>query len=263
MAMASPERKFDTASVAGSRAAKTEVVIPYHGTELRGQELDAQCDLWAKVGTIEPGCAAAIKEGSRKLAKLRGRTFLVLGASSELGPVRPLLEAGATVAAVMRSSSKRWGELIAYARGTAGTLLVPVPAGKAFTSDQEIADAAGADLLKDAPSISEWLLRCGREAKGPVTLSTYLYADGEANVRLTAAADFIAEAAARELGKDRLSFAYLVSGSTSHLITAEDSRAQEDIFAGSNIWAKTVGTRKVCLPSAQGSKFWATNHPQG
>jgi len=259
-AMASPERKFDAVTVKGTGAAKTEVTVPYHGEQLVGQALDAQCDLWAKVGTIEPGAAAAIKSGAKKLGELKGRTFLVLGASSELGPVRPLLEAGATVVAVMRSSEKRWAELIAFARGSAGTLLAPVPASKATGSDEELAKAAGADLLSDAPGISEWLLRCGSEASGPVTLCTYLYADGEANVRLTAAADFIAEAAAKKLGKEKLSFAYLVSGSTSHLIAEEAVRAQEEIFAsGSNFWSKAVGQRVNCAASPQGAKLWAAH----
>mmetsp|Transcript_28717 Transcript_28717/g.72131 ORF Transcript_28717/g.72131 Transcript_28717/m.72131 type:complete len:509 (+) Transcript_28717:91-1617(+) len=261
--MAALERKFETATITGSQEAKTELTLPYHGKELKGPEIDAKCDSWATVGTMELGCAEALKSGARKLGQLKGRTFLVLGASSELGAVRPLLEAGATVAAVMRSNNKRWGELINFARGTAGTLLAPIGAGKDAGSDQEIAEAAGADLLKDAPAISEWLLRCGREASGLVTVSTYLYADGEANVRVTAAADFIAETAAKELGKDKVSFAYLASGSTSHLIPAEAIQAQEANHNSGNFWAKAVGKRRDCSPSLQGAKFWAASNPQG
>lgn len=259
--MKEPKRKFETAKIAGTKAeAKTEVTIPYHGTELKGQELDAQCDVWAKFGTIEPGCAEALKSGARKLGELKGRTFLVLGASSELGAVRPLLEAGATVAAVMRSNTKRWTELIEFARNTAGTLLAPIAGGSATGSDKEIAESAGADLLKDAPAVADWLLRCGREAEGPVTVSTYLYMDGEANVRLTAVSDFIVEAAAKEFGKEKVSFAYLASGSTSHIISEEASKAQEENFKTGNAWAKMFGKRKDLAPSGQASKLGAPSY---
>uniref|UniRef100_A0A6U6K9K6 Uncharacterized protein n=1 Tax=Zooxanthella nutricula TaxID=1333877 RepID=A0A6U6K9K6_9DINO len=260
-AMAAAAPAFSTATVKGDKPAKDEVVLPYHGAELRGPELDAQCDKWVEAGTIEPACGAAIKASAPKLGAVRSRTFLVLGASSELGPVRPLLEAGATVAAVMRPSSGRWRELVAFARGTAGTLLAPLPADKSQGTDEEVAEKVGADLLQDGPGVLEWLLRCGREATGPVTLCTYLYADGEANVRLTAVADFIAEVLARELGSARLSFAYLASGSTSHMLPDEVHQAQGDNYATANTWAKTFGTRLDCQPSVQGAKLWAANHP--
>ena len=34
-------------------------------------------DAWAKYGTMEPDCAAAIREGSKQLGSLAGRTFAV------------------------------------------------------------------------------------------------------------------------------------------------------------------------------------------
>lgn len=250
----SPE--FSTAVVTGQKRlpAKTEITIPYHGEELSGAKLDTQCDHWAKVGTMEPSTAAAIKAGAKKLGQLQGRTFLVLGASSELGAVRPLLEAGATVCAVMRKNQKRWAELVAFARETSGSLLAPVSG--AASSDEEIAAGGGADLLADAPRVASWLLRCGKEAPGPVTLCTYLYADGEANVRLTAAADFIAELLAKELGKQKVSFAYLVSGSTSHLISKEAVAAQDANYETANWWSRTFGTRVDHAPSSTGTELW-------
>ena len=87
---------------------------------------------------------SSLRVQSHLAARLR------LGAGSELGPVRPLLqacllrcyahsvnhtitamgslvcEAGATVAAVATRRPKRWADLIAFARKSAGKLLVPV-----------------------------------------------------------------------------------------------------------------------------------------
>eukprot|EP00438_Fugacium_kawagutii_P031875 Skav224128 [mRNA] locus=scaffold2427:412354:420008:- [translate_table: standard] len=72
-----------------------------------------------------------------------------LGAGSELGPVRPLLEAGATVCAVATRRPKRWAELIAFARRSAGTLLVPVYPGQTVNND-EVRLTVASDYIVDA-----------------------------------------------------------------------------------------------------------------
>eukprot|EP00435_Cladocopium_sp_Y103_P065211 s670_g27.t1 len=231
--------------VSGSGSPVTKLVVPYNG----------QQDQWSSYGTMEPDCATAIKNGAKKLGEMKGRTFLVLGAGSELGPVRPLLEAGATVAAVATRRPKRWAELIAFARQSAGTLLVPVsPQNGEVKNDEDLAAVAGADLLTETPQVLEWLLRCGREATGKVTMGTYLYADGEANVRLTVASDFIVEAV-KSLGKDKVSFAYLSSCSTSTAIPAEAIQAQEANFNTAGRWATMFGERQSCKKLDDGTFF--------
>ncbi|CAJ1393414.1 unnamed protein product [Effrenium voratum] len=245
-AVAAPTSKYQTIKVHGTGTPKTSFELPYKGQKLTGSALEAQCDQWSN-GPMEPDAASAIKSGSQQLAALQGRTFLVLGANSELGPLRPLLEAGATVAAVATKRPKRWKELLAFARQSAGTLLVPCPAGQEVNNDEDLAAVAGADLVSETPQVVEWLLRCGRAADGQVTLGTYLYADGEANVRLTAASDYAVEAL-KSLGKEKVSFAYLASCSTSQSIPQEAVKAQEVNFQASGQWSKTFGKRQVCTP---------------
>eukprot|EP00930_Biecheleria_cincta_P022433 TRINITY_DN16371_c0_g1_i1.p1 TRINITY_DN16371_c0_g1~~TRINITY_DN16371_c0_g1_i1.p1 ORF type:complete len:490 (-),score=88.12 TRINITY_DN16371_c0_g1_i1:404-1873(-) len=245
-AIAAPRQTLSTVKVQGTGSPKTDFVLRYRGKQLAGQDLESQCTAWAEYGTIEPDGAAAIKQGAKLLGNLRGRTFLVLGAGSELGPVRPLLEAGATVAAVATCRPKRWEELISFARSTAGTLLVPVAGQKTANNDGELAAVAGVDLLADAPAVIEWLVKCGREAQGKVTFGTYLYADGEANVRLTVAGDCAVDAVAKTLGKDKLSVAYLASCSTSTAIPADAAAAQQGLFDNAGFWPKMVGKRKSC-----------------
>ncbi|CAE7255746.1 unnamed protein product [Symbiodinium microadriaticum] len=241
-AMAAPSVKFQTVTVQGDGAPTERFFLPYGGRHLSGEELDSQCDKWADYGTMEPDCAAAIKVGARQLGSLAGRTFLVLGAGSELGPVRPLLQAGATVAAVATRRPKRWADLIAFARKSAGKLLIPV-LGNQPANDEDLAAVAGADLLAEAPAVVDWMRRVAKEAPGKVTLGTYLYADGEANVRLTVAADYAVDAL-KPLGTDKVSFAYLASCGTSTAIPAEAVQAQEQIFQTSSQWAKMFGKRQ-------------------
>mmetsp|Transcript_44547 Transcript_44547/g.88272 ORF Transcript_44547/g.88272 Transcript_44547/m.88272 type:complete len:524 (+) Transcript_44547:94-1665(+) len=245
-AMAAMPKKFETVKVEGTGTPMLELSLPYAGKHLTGQELSNQVDHWAKRGTMEPDSAEAVKIGAQRLGDLRGRTFLVLGAGSELGPVRPLLQAGATVAAVATRRPGRWGELLAFARSTAGTLLVPVASAQAVANDNELAQVAGADLITETPSIAEWFLRCGREAVGAVTCGTYLYADGEANVRLTVASDFVVDTLAQALGNQKVSFAYLVSPSTSVVIPPEAVQAQETNFTIAGRWSKLFGQRLEC-----------------
>lgn len=244
-ALVSLRSPFQTVRVQGTGTAKFELKLPYAGKELSGPELDAQCTSWATFGCMEPDCAESIKAGAKRLADLCGRTFLVMGAGSELGPVRPLLEAGATVAAVATRRPKRWADLIAFARTTAGTLLVPVPHDKQVANDEELAQAAGADLLVDAPAVVEWLQRCGREAPGLVTVGTYLYADGEANLRLTAASDFAIHALAK-LGRHKVSFAWLSSCSTSIICPQQAVDAQETNLPKATWWQRLVGSPQQC-----------------
>ncbi|CAK9040229.1 unnamed protein product, partial [Durusdinium trenchii] len=85
--------KFTTVKISGTGTTSPSFVLPYNGKELTGEALEKQCDQWSAYGTMEPDCAAAIKAGAQRLHAVKGRTFLVLGAGSELGPVRPLLEA--------------------------------------------------------------------------------------------------------------------------------------------------------------------------
>ena len=53
-------------------------------------------------------------------------TVLIIIGRVQMGPVKSLLETGATVLAIARGSAAKWAPLIDYAKTTPGTLLVPV-----------------------------------------------------------------------------------------------------------------------------------------
>lgn len=257
-AMAAAVPVYDTACVKGSGSRVELLCLPYNGHQLSGPALEAQCNKWAEAGTMEPDCAAAIKEGAGKVGLLAGRTFVILGAGSELGPTRPLLEAGATVLAVATRRPERWLDLITFARKSAGTLLLPVRKGAGggddAADDAALAAEAGADMLGEAPAVAEWVQRCLGEAQGPVTVGTYLYADGEANVRLTAVSDYIVEAASR-LGSGKVSFAWLTSCATALLIPEAAVQAQDENLAKASWWQKLTGQPQKPEPVGPGVRL--------
>merc|ERR1719353_774424 len=134
-----PAAPLAVASIEGSGQPQ-ELTFPVEGTPLGLDGLEPYLQKWVASGNMEADAAEAIRSGAK--GDLRGRTFLVLGASSELGPLELLLQLGATVAAVMRGGAAKWAKLIALARSSGGKLLVPVPAGTGG-SDEAIAAAAG------------------------------------------------------------------------------------------------------------------------
>jgi hypothetical protein len=74
-----------------------------------------------------------------------------------------------------------WERVLAEARSSAGTLLVPVGGAE----DADLTQRAGLDLTDDIPAVADWLAA----ADGPLVLGNYVYADGAANVLLSSAVD--------------------------------------------------------------------------
>jgi len=52
--------------------------------------------------------------------------FVLLGATSEMGPLKFLLDRGANVIAIARGGAAKWAELVKHARKSRGTLIFPV-----------------------------------------------------------------------------------------------------------------------------------------
>ncbi len=189
---ASAQQAVGTVTVSGTGAAETELSLPYRGDRLRGSALLRQLDAWAGRGVVEPSCAAAVGAVAAhpEWLGLPGRTIAVLGAGAEVGPLPVLLSWGARVMAVDLPAPPLWERVLDTARCSAGTLLVPVPAGPAGRRRPEaaagtIGQQAGLDLISEVPAVADWLAA----ADGPLVLGNYVYADGGANVRVSAAVD--------------------------------------------------------------------------
>ena len=176
-----PELSLTTSLVQGSGEPERELTIPFRGSRLSGAALHRQLDRWVETGSMEPSAADAIREVQQhpEWLSLPGRTAVVLGASSEMGPLRSLLRWGATVAAVDLPKPDIWRSTLDIAKRSAGTLLVPV------ASEGLIEERAGADLLHDLGAVGRWV--AGLD--GQLVLGNYVYADGVVNLRLAAAVD--------------------------------------------------------------------------
>lgn len=185
-------------------------------SQVLGSSLDsfqARLKQWVQQGVVEAShyddVANLLKHPQR--LNLKGQVFVVLGATSEVGPLRTLLALGATVYAVSRPSAERWSALIDFARSTPGCLKIPCKgieqARVKQADDHQVAQWAGLDLLEDTPEIAPWLL----EIPEPFTLGCYAYLHGEAHVRVVMAMDAVTDAVLSR--RHDVSLAYLLTPS--------------------------------------------------
>ncbi|MBC9734358.1 hypothetical protein [Nocardioides marmotae] len=171
---------FTQVEVPGTAEPVEELVLPYRGDRLRGDEIRRQVDRWVEAGVVEPSVAQAVGEVLANPAWLRleGHTVAVIGAASEMGPLQALTRWGARVAAVDLPRSGLWDRVGEAARAGAGTVVAPM----ALAGESGV---PGADLLADVPALEQWLA----EQPGTLVLGNYVYADGATNVRVSAAVD--------------------------------------------------------------------------
>lgn len=199
---------LSTVTVDGDGPAVRELVLPYRGHELRGDALLAQLELWASEGTVERSCADAVGAVAAhpEWLDLRDRSFAVLGAAAELGPVEPLLAWGAHVRAVDLPRPALQERLVAAARRGAGRLDLPESGG-----------ATGADLLTQTPEVAQWLAAAadGR----PLTVGSYAYADGARHVQVAVASDAVVEHLLRSVPD--VSYAELATPTDAYAVPAD------------------------------------------
>jgi hypothetical protein len=206
-----------THRTAGQGERQQELVVPYDGEQLRGSALLRQLDAWVERGTVEPSFGEALRRvvAEPSWLDLRDRAFALLGAGAELGPVAPLLSWGAHVAAVDLPVRRVWERLLATAHASAGTLEVPLPPGA--SSDADVAEEAGVDLLSQTPELAEWLV-CAADAL-PCTVGSYAYADGARHVQVAVASDAVVDHLLRE--RPGTSYAELATPTDAYVVPAE------------------------------------------
>ena len=124
---------------------------------LLGNEMQEQLSLWSSFGCIEKDAAdhaCSIARLNDATSLVKGKIFVLLGATSELGPFKDLASLGATIACVARPGNKL-KTLIADAQKTSCTLLLPVRNSKDISEIESGDIEAGADLISDAPELAD------------------------------------------------------------------------------------------------------------
>ena len=216
---------------------------------LFGDAAIARARGWAEDGCVEPDVVDALESLRARSddwagADLGDTLFALLGGTSELCPLVPLLRLGAHVAVVAREGAKLEEAVSEAARSETGTLYVPLTETNSSNSESR----RGADLAARAPEIRAWLesvFAAGTFSR--VVVGAYAYADGEAHVRATLASDLVLAGLHKPLGPSRVAAAFLSSPGTAFPIPRaawrhakgreRDAEANEGAFH----WRKLVG----------------------
>jgi hypothetical protein len=253
------QRSVGTVTVPGRQEAATELAVPYRGERLRGDALLSRLDAWVAEGVIEPSCADAVRTVAAHPGWLRlpGRTVVVLGAGAEVGPLPALLNWGAQVIGVDVPRPAIWERVLDMARRSGGTLLVPVTAETGElpgTGDEVLAQRAGLDLTGDVPAAADWLAT----VDGPLVLGNYVYADGAANVRVSAAVDALT--VRLQARRDDVALAFLATPTDVFTVPA-DAVAQSVHAYATRSWATKLASPP--LRALSGGRLLRRAYPPG
>jgi hypothetical protein len=145
-------------------------------------------------------------------------------------------------------------------RESAGTASVPLQRPVSDPEDlDELAGAAGADLLTQVPELAVWM----DAVTGPVTLGNYVYADGADNVRVSMAADALT---VHLCEREDVSLAVLVTPTDVYAAPEEavvDSMARFADSGGISRVARTLSRGRVYAANYEGLVTTPGGHRYG
>merc|ERR1711959_723155 len=236
--------KFATATVKGSARmpSKQEYEVPYKNKTLRGDDLLVQIDKWVNAGVIEVSCGHAMNEVALRSEwlDLSDVYFVMLGASSAMGPYEFLMNHGANVIAVDIDRPHIWKKLITIAENSCGTLTFPMK--KQPKASENLADNAGCNLLTETPEIRNWLQSVHKGKS--LVIGSYAYLDGALFVKLSMAMDAIAKDLVQS--RKNTALAYLCTPTDCHIGTAAANAVATKNYKRSPLW-QTVLSLLVTL----------------
>ena len=256
-------RRLESVEVKGTGDPVRELVLPYRGDRLRGDEIRRQLNEWVEAGVVEPTVADAVEAvlANPDWLRLEGHTVAVLGAGAEMGPLPSLMRWGARVAAVDLDRAPIWQRVLGLARDGAGTLVVPVAAEADSAAldgpapdDGALEEAAGVDLLAEVPIVQHWL----EEQPGTLVLGNYVYADGATNARVSVAVDELTTRL--QASRDNVALGFLATPTDVFAVPAEAVAHSTSGYDGRSTGAKTIGRP---LRALSGGRLLRRNYVAG
>jgi hypothetical protein len=230
-----PASRLGSIDIVGDGTRHDQLVLPYRGETLRGDQIRAQLDRWVAAGVVEPSVATAVGAvlAHPEWLRLDGYTVAVLGAGAQMGPLPALLSWGATVVAVDVPNAAMWRPMLADARSSAGRLIAPIGTDSATGADE--AERAGADLLIDGPAVADWLA----DLPGRLVIGNYTYADGGTHLRLSAAVDLLTLRAQHH--RDDVTLAFLATPTDVFAVPADAVAASIARYGERSRFSKLAG----------------------
>lgn len=232
---------------------ETTLSVPYKGRCLSGDALHRKLDDWVDAGTAEPSFADAIRlvMANPDWLDLSDRRFAVLGAGAEMGPLFSLCRWGADVLPVDLPRPDVQARIVETVRRGRGRAFVPARRVPSADDDEALSAVTGADLVADAPGVAAWLA----EAPGALTVGNYAYADGQAHVLVSMAADAIAEHLAAH--RDDVSLAVLATPTDVFAVPPEAVETARLRFVDHG-WQRSLGGAARTITAG---RLFAPNYP--
>ena len=172
---------------------------------------------WDQSGWAEPGLIESLRflDQNPNLS-LDGNLLFAVAGAAEFAPTEHWLAWGGEVAVVARNSPSTWEKLIAMARTSGGTMLVPVIRQDRSTplsdlSDKELAQVAGLDMLEHYSEIASWMNQLYKQAKSKFILGLYAYTPKINHIRVQGVQETLADLAMQNFAKDKLVLSWLAT----------------------------------------------------
>lgn len=247
------DQVLSTTTVQGEAEPETELTVPYRGERLGGDALLRQLDDWLDRGVVTPSCADAVRtvQANPDWLRLEGNLVVVLGAGAEMGPYRALQRWGAEVAAVDLPRADVQGRIAEVATGGAGR--VHVPSRIVTHGRPDGGSDVGADLVRELPALAHWL----GSFESRVVLGNYCYADGGQHVRVSMAADALADHLVRE--RPDTALAFLATPTDVFAVGADDVARSEAAYRAGRFGRMARHATRV----ASGGRLLQRNYPPG
>jgi hypothetical protein len=240
VAMDSPMFTYETGHVvgAGNNSPSAPVSVPYNKQSYSPEVVPELLKTFVRNGDMEDsvraGVSSVLSMDKRVFEDLSDLYVVLIGATSEMGPLDFLLEHGANVIALARQGEKKWNKLIEKARNSRGQLYFP-------TTDAASANMgafAGADALKHTPEIAQWLSQLLPGKK--FLIHSLIYLDGEKYVRASMAMDAIVEKVTAARKKVKPGLLYIGTPSSAHLVPSSCKTRADEFFHRAPLWQKAL-----------------------